>query len=167
MVAISVSSRPRAPALRKCHPDATRASARVEGPAGRRVGTTASCQLPSPRTAGPCTPRPPTRKGCGWKKCGRCGRDDTVLAVNTNKLTALCTGETPPSSSSVCRQSMCQPDRGLQPEWRDLLHSNPNSFHRFVTCALVFSSMRISSGQGRLKPSLGHLRVASTPIFEP
>src|ERR1017187_10630365 len=48
-----------------------------------------------------------------------------------------------------------------------LPHSSPNSFHRFVTCAFVFSSMRISSGHGRVKPSLGHLRVASTPIFEP
>jgi len=27
--------------------------------------------------------------------------------------------------------------------------------------------MRITSGQGRVKPSSGHLRVASTPIFEP
>ena len=39
--------------------------------------------------------------------------------------------------------------------------------HRFVTWAFVFSSIRISSGQGRVNPSLGHLRVASTPIFEP
>src|SRR5208283_2537665 len=33
---------------------------------------------------------------------------------------------------------------------RDIAYSNPNSFHRFVTCSLVFSSMRISSGQGRV-----------------
>src|SRR5664279_1386963 len=46
-------------------------------------------------------------------------------------------------------------------------YSNPNSFHLFVTLAFVASSMRISSGQGRVKPSVGHLRVASTPIFDP
>ena len=40
-------------------------------------------------------------------------------------------------------------------------------FHLPSTRAFVFSSIRISSGQGRLKPSLGHLRVASMPIFEP
>jgi hypothetical protein len=46
-------------------------------------------------------------------------------------------------------------------------YSIPKSFHFLSTSALVFSSIRISSGQGRLKPSLGHLRVASMPIFEP
>src|SRR5581483_9440723 len=53
--------------------------------------------------------------------------------------------------------------------WKDrpLPHPSPNSFHRFVTRALVASSMRISSGQWRVKPSVGHLRVASTPIFDP
>jgi hypothetical protein len=48
-----------------------------------------------------------------------------------------------------------------------LLYSSPNSRHRLVTCSLVFSSILISSGHGRVNPSLGHLRVASTPIFEP
>jgi hypothetical protein len=51
------------------------------------------------------------------------------------------------------------------------LHSNPNSFasffHLLSTRALVLESMRISSGQGRVKPSLAHLRVASMPIFDP
>jgi hypothetical protein len=46
-------------------------------------------------------------------------------------------------------------------------YSRPSSFHFLSTRALVLSSIRISSGQGRLKPSLGHLRVASMPIFEP
>ncbi len=46
-------------------------------------------------------------------------------------------------------------------------YSIPSSFHFLSTSALVFSSIRISSGQGRVKPSLGHLRVASMPIFEP
>ncbi len=69
MVAISVSSRPRA-------------SARAEGSAGRRVGRIPWRQLPSPRTAGPSTPRPPTRKRSGWKKCGRSGRDDTLLGLS-------------------------------------------------------------------------------------
>jgi len=41
------------------------------------------------------------------------------------------------------------------------------SFHFLSTSALVFSSISISSGQGRVKPSLAHLRVASIPIFEP
>jgi hypothetical protein len=44
---------------------------------------------------------------------------------------------------------------------------SPNSFHFLSTSALVFSSIWISSGQGRVKPSLGHLRVASMPIFDP
>src|SRR5438876_5588119 len=51
------------------------------------------------------------------------------------------------------------------------LHSNPSSFasffHLLSTRALVLASIRISSGQGRVKPSLAHFRVASTPIFEP
>jgi len=45
--------------------------------------------------------------------------------------------------------------------------SSPSSFHFLSTSALVFSSIWISSGQGRVKPSLGHLRVASMPIFDP
>ena len=47
------------------------------------------------------------------------------------------------------------------------VYSSPSSFHFLSTSALVFSSIRISSGQGRVKPSLGHLRVASMPIFDP
>ena len=46
-------------------------------------------------------------------------------------------------------------------------YSIPRSFHFLSTAALVLSSMRISSGQGRVKPSVGHLRVASIPILEP
>src|SRR5262249_28695794 len=46
-------------------------------------------------------------------------------------------------------------------------YSIPNSFHFLSTSARVFSSIRISSGQGRVKPSAGHLRVASIPILEP
>src|SRR5215471_13263886 len=42
-----------------------------------------------------------------------------------------------------------------------------NTFHLLSTKDFVFSSMRISSGHGRVNPSLDHLRVASTPIFEP
>ncbi len=42
-----------------------------------------------------------------------------------------------------------------------------SAFHLPSTSSLVFESMTISSGQGREKPSLGHLRVASMPIFEP
>src|SRR5437588_12986636 len=50
-------------------------------------------------------------------------------------------------------------------------HSIPNSlakaFHFESTSDFVFASMVISSGQGRAKPSVDHLRVASTPILEP
>src|SRR5512146_1257874 len=57
-------------------------------------------------------------------------------------------------------------DARLQ-RYRRLPHSIPNSFHFLSTIARVFSSIRISSGQGRANPSVGHFRVASIPIFEP
>jgi hypothetical protein len=50
---------------------------------------------------------------------------------------------------------------------RAYTYSMPSSFHFLSTSALVFSSIRISSGQGRVNPSLAHLRVASIPIFDP
>jgi hypothetical protein len=49
----------------------------------------------------------------------------------------------------------------------------PGSDYRFrvfqsaFTRALVASSIKISSGHGRVNPSAAHLRVASMPIFEP
>ena len=53
-------------------------------------------------------------------------------------------------------------------------HTNqsiPNSlaraFHLPSTNALVFASITISSGHGRVKPSVAHFRVASMPILEP
>ncbi len=50
-------------------------------------------------------------------------------------------------------------------------HSIPNSFasafHLLSTRDFVLASITISSGQGRVKPSVGHLRVASMPILEP
>src|SRR5882672_7812003 len=48
-------------------------------------------------------------------------------------------------------------------------HQDPNCklFQMDWIRAFVFSSMRISSGHGLAKPSVGHLRVASIPIFEP
>jgi len=42
-----------------------------------------------------------------------------------------------------------------------------SAFHLLSTSAFVFASITISSGQGRVNPSLAHLRVASIPIFEP
>jgi hypothetical protein len=42
-----------------------------------------------------------------------------------------------------------------------------NAFHFPSTNAFVFASITISSGHGRLKPSVDHFRVASIPIFEP
>ncbi len=43
----------------------------------------------------------------------------------------------------------------------------PKLAQRLSTFFLTSGSMTISSGQGRAKPSVGHLRVASIPIFEP
>jgi len=42
---------------------------------------------------------------------------------------------------------------------------NPSFGHRASTFFFVSRSILISSGQGRVKPSLGHLRVKSTPIL--
>src|ERR1017187_8684524 len=39
--------------------------------------------------------------------------------------------------------------------------------HSTSTFSRVLKSLTISSGHGRVNPSVGHLRVASTPIFEP
>jgi hypothetical protein len=51
------------------------------------------------------------------------------------------------------------------------LYSIPNSlasaFHFPSTSARVFASITISSGHGRVNPSVDHLRVASIPIFDP
>jgi hypothetical protein len=44
---------------------------------------------------------------------------------------------------------------------------SPSAFHIPATRALVASSIKISSGQGRLNPSLAHFLVASIPIFDP
>src|SRR4029079_17976581 len=44
---------------------------------------------------------------------------------------------------------------------------NPNSFQIPSTLRFTASSMTMSGGQGRWKPSLGHLAVASMPIFAP
>ncbi len=50
-------------------------------------------------------------------------------------------------------------------------YSSPNSlaraFHLRSTSAFVLASITISSGQGRVKPSVGHFLVASIPIFDP
>jgi hypothetical protein len=40
-------------------------------------------------------------------------------------------------------------------------------FHNSSTRRLISGDISITSGQGRVKPSPGHLRVASIPIFEP
>ena len=44
---------------------------------------------------------------------------------------------------------------------------NPACFHNSSTRRFTSSRMPITPGQGRVKPSPGHLRVASMPIFEP
>src|SRR5579859_1997772 len=46
-------------------------------------------------------------------------------------------------------------------------YSIPRLFHFLSIIALISGSMMISSGQGREKPSVDHLRVASIPILEP
>src|SRR5712692_727078 len=45
--------------------------------------------------------------------------------------------------------------------------SSASDFHRASTLFFVASSINISSGHGRVKPSDAHLRVASIPIFDP
>ena len=45
-------------------------------------------------------------------------------------------------------------------------NSFANAFHLPSTNAFVFASMTISSGQGRVKPPVGHLRVASISILK-
>ncbi len=46
-------------------------------------------------------------------------------------------------------------------------YSNPNSFHRRVMRSFTSSDISTSSGHGRSKPSVDHLRVASIPILLP
>ncbi len=44
---------------------------------------------------------------------------------------------------------------------------SPAFFHNSSTRRFTSSCMVMTPGHGRVKPSPGHLRVASTPIFEP
>ena len=44
---------------------------------------------------------------------------------------------------------------------------NPARFHSSSTFFFTSADISIRPGQGRVKPSVGHLRVASIPIFEP
>lgn len=44
---------------------------------------------------------------------------------------------------------------------------NPDFFHNSSTRFFTSGDISITPGQGRVKPSAGHLRVASIPIFEP
>lgn len=52
----------------------------------------------------------------------------------------------------------------LPPQTR---YPNPAFFHRKSTRRRTSGSIRMTAGQAREKPSSVHLRVASTPIFEP
>ena len=45
--------------------------------------------------------------------------------------------------------------------------SSPSRGHSSSTFFFTASSISIRSGHGRVKPSSGHLRVPSMPIFEP
>jgi hypothetical protein len=44
---------------------------------------------------------------------------------------------------------------------------NPAFFHNASTRFCTSSGILITEGQRRVKPSSGHFRVASTPIFDP
>src|SRR4051794_40912045 len=44
---------------------------------------------------------------------------------------------------------------------------SPAFFHKSSTRFFTSPLISITPGQGRVKPSLGHLRVASIPIFDP
>jgi hypothetical protein len=44
---------------------------------------------------------------------------------------------------------------------------NPARRHNSSTRPFTSSDMRITPGHGLVNPSAGHLRVASTPIFDP
>jgi len=50
---------------------------------------------------------------------------------------------------------------------REARYSSPAFFHNSSTRCFTSADMRITPGQRRVKPSPGHLRVASMPIFEP
>ena len=46
-------------------------------------------------------------------------------------------------------------------------HFRPARLHISSTRFETSAGMRMTSGQGRVKPSSGHFLVASTPIFDP
>ena len=50
---------------------------------------------------------------------------------------------------------------------RALSGQRPREDQREATRFFVASSIKISSGHGRVNPSVSHLRVASMPILEP
>ena len=59
-------------------------------------------------------------------------------------------------------------DKSVRPtRSHSILNSFASDFHLLSTNAFVLQSITILSGQGRVKPSVGHLRVALMPIFEP
>ena len=74
-----------------------------------------------------------------------------LALLPTSNVTEL--GETKRHDEERCFGKLTQPI----PNWSQIAST------RF----LVFSSISIKSGQGRVNPSSFHLRVASMPIFEP
>jgi hypothetical protein len=58
-------------------------------------------------------------------------------------------------------------DEGVRTTFGGPPYSIPNSFHIRSTFAFTSADILISAGQGRVKPSVGHLRVASIPILGP
>ena len=71
---------------------------------------------------------------------------------------------------SYSRRKECKTILTSRPCSRPILrecHFSPAFFHSASTRFCTSSGIFITAGQRRVKPSSGHLRVASTPIFDP
>jgi hypothetical protein len=67
----------------------------------------------------------------------------------------------PGKSAAICAIVAAKPSAPNHPPY------SPAAFHNPSTRRFTSSDMRMTPGHGRVKPSPGHLRVASIPIFEP
>jgi hypothetical protein len=66
------------------------------------------------------------------------------------------------------RNDLLAAHNGLSPvRFLTSLAYSPAFFHSAATRSRTSGLISITSGQGRVKPSSGHLRVASMPIFDP
>src|SRR5581483_11522463 len=97
--------------------------------------------------------------------------------IKTNSMGLFATFSFPASTTMPCRllESPTKQSLSVQRAFASVIEfssysipiSFANAFHLLSTKSRVFLSMRISSGHGRVNPSLDHFRVASTPIFDP